>query len=338
MNIAELNYRQTKPLFLSLQSSLLLLIINPMAKQYSLIIVGGGPAGLAASIYASRYKIDHLIFAANPGGTIALAHKVENYPGFPSLSGAELAQKLIKHAKSLGGQINIQEVNKIEKENEAFTITTGQDEQYSAQTLILATGTQRRQLNIPGENKYLGKGVSYCATCDAAFYENKTAVVVGGANAACSSALYLADIAAKVYLVYRRDELRALPVWVEKAKKHPDIEIIYEANLKEIIGDESGVTGVKLDSEYQGKKTLAADGVFIEIGGIPQIKLAQSLGIELDEDNFIKTNKKMATNITGAFSAGDANSWQKHCQQAITAAAEGAMAAMSVYEYLQESR
>jgi len=303
-------------------------------KFYDLIIIGAGPAGLTASIYASRYHLRHLVISANLGGTIAWAHKVENYPGFSSISGAELSQKFVEHAQSLGAEIKNQDVISIEKNDEnSFLVKTNQNQSYQTKTIILATGTKRRKLNIPGEDKYLGRGVSYCATCDAAFYKDKTVAVVGGANASCSGSIYLAEFAKKVYLIYRRDKLRAMPVHVKQVQQNNKIEVIYQTNVTEIIGHQM-VEKIKLDKKHQGKDFLIVDGIFIEIGGVPQASLVQGLNLEVDQQNYIKTNKNMITNIRGIFCAGDINDQQKQLQQAVTAASEGAIAAQSAYQYL----
>lgn len=308
-------------------------------EKYDLIIVGAGPAGLAASIYASRYKINHLVLGGpSLGGTIALAHQVENYPGFPNISGLELAQNFLNHAQSLGGKIINQEVVEIKKADGFIVLTAGDKKKYRVKTVIIATGTKRRKLNVPGEDEYLGKGVSYCATCDAAFYKNRVAVVVGGANSACSGAIHLASFAQKVYLIYRKNNLRADPAWVDEVKTIENITIIYNNNVTAIEGDGQKVTQVKLDQPYQGQKNLATNGIFIEIGGAPVIDLIKSLGVKTDKQNFILTDQSMATNIAGIFCAGDANAWQKQCQQAVVAAAEGAIAATSVYQYLNRSK
>ena len=303
-------------------------------KKYDLIIVGAGPAGLAASIYASRYNMNHLVLGQNLGGTIAWAHRIENYPGFPSISGFELAQNFLNHAKSLGGKIISQEVVNLKKINGFLVLTAGNKKEYQAKTLIIATGTKRRKLNVPGEEDYLGKGISYCATCDAAFYKNKDIVVVGGANSACSGALHLARFAKRVYLVYRQNNLRADPTWVTEAKQTKNITIIYNTNVTAIEGDGQKVTLIKLDQPYQRKNSLKTTGVFIEIGGAPIVDLAKKLGLKTDQDDFVITDNLMATNVPGVFCAGDVNAWQKQCQQVIIAVAEGAIAALGAYQYL----
>ncbi len=307
-------------------------------KKYDLIIIGAGPAGLSASIYASRYKINHLVLGGpNLGGTISWAHQVENYPGFSSISGPKLAQNFLKHAQGLGGKIINQEVIELKRVNGSTALVTDNKKQYQAKAIIIATGTKRKKLNVPGEDKYLGKGVSYCATCDAAFYKNKTVVVIGGANSACSGALHLAHFAQKIYLIYRKSKLRADPAWVTEVKATKNITILYNNNVTAIEGDNQKVTQVKLDQPYQSQKNLLTAGVFIEIGGNPIVDLVKSLGVKTDNQNYILTNQSMATNISGVFCAGDVNAWQKQCQQVIIAAAEGAIAAISAYQYLEQS-
>jgi len=314
-------------------------MVNPKSSQSllrDLVIIGAGPAGLAASIYASRYDIKHIVLGINLGGTIALAHKVENYPGFTSISGTELSKKFLEHAKNLGAQIENKEIIAIEKLNNNYLVKTNNDHQYQTKTIIIATGTKRRRLNVPGEGKYTGRGVSYCATCDAPLYKNKTVIVVGGANAACSGAIHLAHFAQKVYLIYRRSKLRAEPAWINQTLQNPKIEIIYDTNITKIDGDNNRVQKVKLDKAYQEKKELSTDGIFIEIGGVPVVGLAKNLGIKTDKDNYIITDNHMATNIPGIYCAGDTNAFQKYFQQVVTAVAEGAAATLGIYQYLSK--
>jgi thioredoxin reductase (NADPH) len=273
----------------------------------------------------------------NLGGTIVLAHRIENYPGFTSIAGFQLAQNFLDHAQNLGGQIINQEVVNLEKDDHQFILTTGDKQQYLAKAIIIATGTKRKKLNIPGEDDYLGHGVSYCATCDAAFYKDKAVAIIGGANSACSGALHLSTFAKKVYLIYRKDNLKADPVWIAEAKEKANIDIIYNTNVVKIDGDDNGrVSVITLDQPYQEQNRLQVEGVFIEIGGAPIVDLAKKLGIKTDKDNFIITNNLMATNIAGVFAAGDVNSWQKQCQQVIVATAEGSLAALGVYQYLNK--
>ena len=304
--------------------------------MYELVIIGAGPAGLAASIYASRYGIKHIVLGINLGGTIALAHKVENYPGFTSISGTELSQKFLEHAKELGAKIENKEVTAIEKSNNGYLVKTNNSHQYQTRTIIIATGTRRRYLNIPGEKEYIGRGVYYCATCDAPFYKNKIVIVIGGANAACSGAIHLAQFAQKIYLIYRRSKLRAEPAWLNQVLQNPKIETIYDTNITKIDGDSNQVQKVKLDKAYQGKNELSVDGIFVEIGGVPVTSLAKNLGVKTDEGNYIITDNHMATNIPGIYCAGDTNAFQKYFQQVVTAVGEGATASLNIYQYLKQ--
>ena len=299
---------------------------------YDLIIIGAGPAGLTASIYASRYQIKHLLIDSQPGGTMVWASMLENYPGFDSITGVDLAQKMIEQVKKLGVEIKNSGVIELQRKDSSFELRTKNGESFEAKTLILATGTQRQKLNIPGESEYLGKGVSYCSVCDAAFFKEKIVAVVGGSNAAVMSALHLAALAQKVYLLYRKKPLRADPIWVKRVQKEPKIEVIYETNVVEVLGDGQKVTALKLDKLYQGSEDLKTDGIFIEIGGIPGTDLVKSLGVEEDEKGYLKVKSDMSTNIQGIFAAGDVANASGELQQIITAASEGALAANSVYK------
>lgn len=303
--------------------------------MYDLIIIGSGPAGLTASIYAGRYQLSHLVIGKLIGGTITWAHKVENFPGFLSISGFELGQKMGEQVKNFGTEIVEENAGKIEKVSGGFKILTDAGRELLAKAIIVATGTERRKLGVPGEKEYLGKGVSYCTTCDAAFFKNKEVVLIGGSNAACSGANHLAQFAQKVYLIYRKDELRAEPVWVNEIKSNPKVVIVYNTNVTEILGDGNQVTGVGLDNTFQGNNQIKADGVFVEIGGIPVDSFLGSLGVELDENNYIKVNEEMETNLSGLFAAGDVTTHGLIMSQAITSAADGAIAAGSVYKYLK---
>ncbi len=303
--------------------------------MYDIVIVGAGPAGLAASIYASRFKLKNLVVGELLGGTIIWAHEVDNYPGLPGISGVELGQKLINHAKKLGGEVINEGVKEVGKKEGGFWVRTNSGKLFGGKTLILATGTERRKLGVPGESEYIGKGVSYCPTCDGYFYRGKRVVIVGGSNAACSSAIYLASLAKEVFLVYRRSTLRAEPVWVEEIQKEPKIKVIYETNIVEIEGDGQKVTGVVLDKPYGGSERLVVEGVFVEIGGVPAVGLFKNLGVEFDEEGYLRVDEFMRTNKEGVFGAGDVTDKNKVLAQVVTACASGAVAASSAHEYLK---
>jgi len=319
--------------------------------MYDLIIVGTGPAGLTAAIYASRYRLKNLTIGQILGGTITLASKVENYPGFKTISGLDWAQKTKEQIEYLGGQIIFDRVTKIQKlaQDQHFFEVFTTNNKYQTKTIIIATGTERRKLKIPGEDKYHTKGVTYCTTCDAPFFKEKVVAVIGGSDAAVSGAVHTAEFARKVYIIYRKDKLRAEPIWTEQALSSPKITPIYNTNITEILGNNGAqknnipvsdpqidkVRGVVLDSPYQDKNILALDGVFIEIGAVPGTILAKDLGIKLDEAGYMEASPQMETNVEAVFSAGDINNVVKDIKQMIVAAAEGAVAATSAYKYLK---
>ena len=312
--------------------------MDNQATVYDLLIIGSGPAGLTASIYASRYRLKHLVLGSQLGGAVSWAAEIENYPGFKKISGLELTQKIADHVQSLGAEIENQEVVSLTKNKDFFQIKTANNQIFMAKTVIFASGTQRRKLNIPGEKEYLGKGVSYCTTCDGAFFKEKKVAIVGGSNAAAMGASHLAEFANQVYLIYRKEALRADPIWTQRVQNDPKIKIIYQTNLVEILGDGNKVTGVKLDKVYENQDQLILDGVFIEIGGVPGTDLVGSIGVKLDEKGFIHVEADMRTNIDGIWAAGDVANASGEFQQIITAAAEGALAANSVYKYLSKTK
>jgi len=296
-------------------------------KQYDLIIIGSGPAGLTAGIYTARYNLNFLIIGKLNGGTISEAHKVCNYPSQNNVTGFELTQEMINHLKELDGEIKQEEVKEIKGSDNNFTIKTNKQE-YQAKKIILATGREKQKLNVPGENKFLGKGVSYCATCDAAFFKDKIVAVIGGGNAAITSALLLSEHAKKVYIIYRKDKFfRAEPAWVSQLEKNEKIKSMFNSEIKEIYGT-NFVEGVKLNNG----NSLKLDGVFIEAGFIPDETFSKQLKLKT-EKGYIITDKEQKTNIRGIYSAGDITN--NPLKQVITACGEGAIAANSAYNELK---
>ncbi|MCD6522641.1 MAG: FAD-dependent oxidoreductase [Candidatus Diapherotrites archaeon] len=295
--------------------------------MYDIIIVGGGPAGLSGAIYAGRYRMKTLVLDDGHSELVG-AHKIENWPGTLSISGYELVSNMKKHAEAFGAEIKMESVMSIEKTENGFRVKTETGE-YEGKTLLLATGTVRRKLGVPGEEEFKGKGVSYCAACDAAFFKDKVVAVVGGSDAAATEALLLAEYAKKVYILYRRQEIRAEPITKERVYANPKIEIIPNVNVVEIKGDQM-VKSVLLDNGNE----LELDGVFIEIGGEPGSGLAAQIGVELDDRKSIVVNSLSETNIPGVFAAGDATN--SPFKQAITASAQGVMAAFSAYRYISK--
>lgn len=304
---------------------------------YDIAIVGSGSSAYSASIYASRYKLSNLILGKVVGGTITEAHKVCNYPGLPDISGTELGMKFESQAKDLGADIAYESVVSIEKEEGIFLVKTDLKRSYHAKTILLTTGTERNKLMIPGEEDYLGKGLSYCATCDAFFYRNKTVAVVGGKNAAVMSACMLSDIAKQVYIIYRGIEFAGEPAWVDQLYGKTNVEIIFKTLPIGFEGSNK-LERVKLSSPYKGSQYLEVDGVFIEIGSEPNALLTSQLGVDTDEKKYIKVDSTQATNIEGVWAAGDCTTASNGFRQVVTAVSEGAIAANSIYTYLSKKK
>lgn len=310
---------------------------DTLNKIYDIAIVGSGPAGFAASIYASRYKLSNIVFGKLLGGTISEAHKVCNYPGVSDISGYDLGVKFYEQAKDLGGEYLPEHVIDIQKLDDKFKLITDKQKGYFAKTVILGIGTNRNKLNLENEDKFLGKGVSYCATCDAMFFKDKIVTVVGGSNAATMAASMLSDIAKKVYLIYRGTELKGEPMWIEQVEAKENIEIIYTTVLIGLEGEEK-LERIKLSRPYNGSEYLDTDGVFVEIGSVPNVDLANKLGLELDDKKYIKVNEDQSTSLEGVWAAGDCTSASNRFRQVITAASEGSIAANAIFGYLKGGR
>jgi thioredoxin reductase (NADPH) len=267
------------------------------------------------------------------GGTISEAHKVCNYPGFPDISGLDLSTKMYEHAKQSGCEIQFESVTKIEKVDNHFKLTTDLNKEYESKAVILTVGTERTKLTIPDEEKYLGKGISYCATCDANFYKEKVVGVIGGSSAATMAALMLSDIAKKVYIIYRGNELRGDPSWKKQALSKPNVEPIYQTVIVGLEGEDR-LESLQLSKEYKGSKKLDVDGAFVEIGSEPNKHLANDLGLETDKRGYIVVDEGQRTNIEGVWAAGDCTTASNGFRQVVTAVAEGGIAANSVYKYI----
>jgi thioredoxin reductase (NADPH) len=299
-------------------------------KIYDLIVIGGGPAALGCAIYAARFSMDLFIIGETYGGLIATTHVVENYPGITSASGSELMEMFREHIKSLDIPYISDKVDQIEqdKEGDHFILKTF-FQTFKTRTVCIATGSERRKLGIPGEEKYAGKGVSYCATCDGPFFKDKKVAVIGGSDSAAKEALFLAKHAEKVYIIYRRDEIRAEPINKQRVLENKNIEIIYNTNITKINGNDN-VTSVSLDRGDE----LAVEGVFIEIGAEPASELAKELGVDLNKKGEIIINRKSQTNIEGIYAAGDVA--DSPFKQAITGVSEGVKAAYAAFDYLKK--
>ena len=303
--------------------------------MYDLIILGVGPAGLTAGIYASRYKIKHAIIGSVFDGSVSKAHLIENWPSEKSIKGSDLIVKFYDHAKSLGSEIIQEEVVEIDKDDGVFVVKTNLNKSYKAKAVLIAFGTKHRKLNVSGEEEFLGRGVSYCAVCDGAFFKDKTVAVVGGSNSAAMAAEMLSDYASQIYVVYRKELMRCEPVILERLEKNPKIEIIYNTNVTRVMGEKK-VEFVEIDKKYNNNDKIKIDGLFIEVGAVPSVDLVKKLGVEIDKGGSIIIAVDSATNIKGAYAAGDITNGSNGLRQIVTAVSEGAIAATSIYKYLKE--
>jgi len=304
-------------------------------KIYDLAIIGSGPAGYSAGIYASRYNLSNIIIGKLQGGTMTQAHIISNYPGYNEISGIELSSKFKEQAQINGSEFLLESVIDIEKKSGIFVIKTDSNKEVSCKTIIVATGTDRSKLRIPREDEYLGKGLSYCATCDSMFFKNKITGVIGGGSASVMSALMLSDIAKKVYVIYRGTELKAEPKLIDELTRRSNVEIIFGTLVISLEGDDK-LERVKLSKEYKGSSYIDLDGLFIEIGCEPNNLVAQKLGLETDKKGYIKVDNKQRTNIEGVWASGDCTTNSNYFHQIVCAVSEGAIASNSVYTYLKE--
>jgi thioredoxin reductase (NADPH) len=304
---------------------------------YDLIIVGGGPGGLSAGIYAMRAALKTVLIEKGvPGGQINLSDEVENYPGFEHISGAELSMKFAEHARAYGLEEINEEVTAIEPGIEHHTVRLAGGQVLRSHAVILATGGSPRKLEIPGESEYYGKGVSYCAVCDGFFFRGKELVVVGGGDSACEEALYLAKLASKVYLVHRRDALRASMILQQRVQDDCNIEILWNSVVTEIKADEQGVNGVTLqDTRSQAKREMPIDGVFIFIGFVPNNQLVPA-GIRINGDGFVVTDDKCETNTPGIYVVGDLR--ERYARQIVLAAGDGCLASLAAAHYVETKK
>ena len=301
--------------------------------MFDLIIVGAGVAGLTAAIYAARAGADFIVLEQDGygGGQISSAHLVENYPGIPSVCGADLSEEIRAHAEKLGAKIEFGIVTDIIDNGDSKKVITEDNIEYISKAVIIATGASPRALGVLGEDKFLGRGVSYCAVCDGAFYEDKDVFVIGGGDTAVEDAIYLSDICKSVTLVHRREEFRAPKTRVDYLKSKENVKFILNANLISIDGTER-VSSVSVNANNNINK-YNTDGVFIAVGTKPESSMIKSLDIDTD-NGYIKADETCKTNIKGIFAAGDIRT--KHLRQVITAAADGANAAISAMEFIKQ--
>ncbi len=297
--------------------------------MYDLIIIGGGVAAFAAAIYAGRFQLKTLVIGEKVGGTLLLTDDIANYPGFKKITGLDLFRKIKDHALDYDIEILETRAESIEKQPAGFEVST-KDKKLKAKTVIIATGTHLRKLNVPGEAEYANKGVHYCALCDGALYKNKLIAVVGGSDSAATEALLLTEYARKVFIIYRKETIRAEPITAQRVEQNEKIEIINNTNVTEIKGDQF-LNAVILDKPYKGSNELKLDALFIQVGQIPLSDLAASAGAKINEKKEIIINRDSETNIPGLFACGDVV--DSKFKQAITGVAQAVTAAHTAYEY-----
>ena len=303
-------------------------------KKYDVIIIGAGPGGMTTALYASRANLKVVMLDRGAyGGNLNNTASIVNYSGFKDVQGPELAEKMYQGATQFGAEYAYGTVTKVEVDGANKKVTTDMGETYVAPVVVIGTGSDHRKLGVPGEEEFGGRGVSYCAVCDGAFFKGKHLVVVGGGDSAVEEGLYLTQLASKVTVLVRRGELRAQPMLQDEAKKNPKMEFVFNTSVTEIMGDDVKVTGVITHNNETGEDgELAADGVFIYVGNIPLTKPFVDLGI-LDDQGWVKTDTVMQTSIPGIYAIGDVR--ETPLRQIATAVGDGAIAGQQVYQYIK---
>lgn len=303
-------------------------------RMYDVIIIGAGPAGMTAAVYASRANLDTLMLERGvPGGQMADTEEIENYPGFESILGQELSMKMLDHAKKFGAEYGYGNVQEIIDHGNYKEVKAG-DKTFKAKAIIIATGAEYKKLGIPGEEEFTGRGVSYCAVCDGAFYRERKIVVIGGGDSAVEEGMYLTRFAKKVTIIHRRDKLRAQKILQERAFKNEKIEFIWDTVVEEIHGKDGKVSHLTIKNVKTGETgEFQTDGVFVYIGTVPLSEPFKSLGI-VNEEGYIPTNENMETKIPGIFAAGDIR--EKDLRQVVTATGDGSIAAEMAAKYIEQ--
>ena len=303
-------------------------------KKYDVIIIGAGPGGMTTALYASRANLKVVMLDRGAyGGNLNNTASIVNYSGFKDVQGPELAEKMYQGATQFGAEYAYGTVTKVEVDGANKKVTTDMGETYVAPVVVIGTGSDHRKLGVPGEEEFGGRGVSYCAVCDGAFFKGKHLVVVGGGDSAVEEGLYLTQLASKVTVLVRRGELRAQPMLQDEAKKNPKMEFVFNTSVTEIMGDDVKVTGVITHNNETGEDgELAADGVFIYVGNIPLTKPFADLGI-LDDQGWVKTDTVMRTSIPGIYAIGDVR--ETPLRQIASAVGDGAIAGQQVYQYIK---
>ncbi|MCE4050365.1 thioredoxin-disulfide reductase [Bacillus sp. Au-Bac7] len=303
-------------------------------KIYDVIIIGAGPAGMTAAVYTSRANLSTLMIERGiPGGQMANTEEVENFPGFESILGPDLSNKMFNHAKKFGAEYAYGDIKEIIDGKEYKTVKAGSKE-YKARSIIISTGAEYKKVGVPGEKELGGRGVSYCAVCDGAFFKEKRLFVIGGGDSAVEEGVYLTRFASQVTIVHRRDELRAQKILQDRAFANDKVDFIWNHTIKAINEKDGKVGSVTLVSTTDGtEQELAADGVFIYIGMVPLSKPFENLGIT-NENGYIETNDRMETKVPGIFAAGDIR--EKTLRQIVTATGDGSIAAQAAQHYVEE--
>lgn len=302
--------------------------------NYDVVIVGAGPAGMTTALYASRANLSVLMLDRGIyGGNLNNTATIENYTGFKSVQGPELAKQMYDGATQFGAEYAYGTVTAIEKVADgSFKVTTDMDKTYTAKAVVIASGSEQKKLGVPGEEEYSGRGVSYCAVCDGAFFKGKHLIVVGGGDSAVEEGDYLTQFASKVTIVVRRDVLRASAIIQQKAEKNPKIEFVFNTSVTTIEGDGNQVVGVKTKNNVTGATgEMPADGVFIYVGSVPMTSYLKPLGV-LDEGGWVKTDEKMATKVPGLYAIGDVR--ETLLRQIATAVGDGAIAGQQIFKYI----
>ncbi len=312
-------------------------------KEYDVIVVGAGPAGLTAAMYAARYKLKTLLIGETMGGQLSMAGVVDDYPGLIEVPASELIQKFLDHTKKHGVNIHIDRVIDIRKDpsNSMFTVATRRNEQFKSYAVILAVGLERKKLNVPGEKEFAGKGVSYCTVCDVPFFKDKRIIIVGGGNAGVTGAIHALGYVSKLYLITRGPKFRAFPIYVEQLMKYKEkmgdkIEISFNSTIAEIGGKDTVEYVIVKNLKTGEHRKIEVDGVFIEIGNQPPVEFFKKIGLETDEHGLIDVKPGGYTNIEGIFAAGDCagGKYKYYYQQVVTSAAEGAIAADAAFKWI----
>lgn len=306
-------------------------------RKTDLCIIGNGPAGITAAIYAARYKVDQIMVGDLAGGLMTSSHKICNFPSQTEISGMELSQMMADQVNALEvPQINAR-ITKITRKGDFYELESSNNDRILAKTVLLTAGTKHRHLGLPNEESLVGRGVSYCATCDGAFFNNKTVAVIGGSDTANTASLYLAQVASKVYQIYRKGALRGETAWIDQIKENDKIQVIYNTEVVGLVG-ENQLNSVVLSTPFEGTTELKVDGAFVEIGSEPDLHLIKQLGLTTDDGNYVVIAKDQTTNQLGVWAAGDITNGSNNFRQIITACSEGAIAAQNIFEYLQRKK